>query len=137
MILKSIISLALSGLLFLSPAFAGQKKAPFDGNAALGYLKILASDAMEGRMSGEIGGEAAADYIAGKLREWGLEPAGMNGGYFQPMTYEYNRPGRGAALEILANEKKREFVYGEDWRPQTYSGSGHFAADIVFVGQPP
>jgi hypothetical protein len=82
-------------------------------------------------MSGEPGGQAAAEYIVSRLKEWGLEPAGPNGSYYQDMTYEYCREERGASLGIIAHDRDREFVYGEDWRRYTYSGSGTFAAGIV------
>jgi aminopeptidase YwaD len=136
MILRSIISLVLSGYLFFSPALAQtkDKKASFDGQAAFGYVRVLAADTMLGRKSGELGGRMTAEYIVSKLKEWGLEPAGTNGSFYQDLTIEYNEPEKGAALEILASGKKREFVYGEDWRQQRYSGSGHFAGDIVFIG---
>jgi len=136
MILKSIISLVLSVSLFFSPALSQtkDKKASFDGQAAFGYVQALAADTMLGRKSGELGGRMAAEYIVSKLKEWRLEPAGSNGSFYQDLTIEYYEPEKGAALEILAYGKKREFVHGEDWRQQRYSGSGHFAADIVFVG---
>jgi hypothetical protein len=136
MALKLTLSLFLSAQLFFSPALAQtrDKKAAFDGQAAFGYVEALAADAMMGRKSGEPGGRMAAEYIVSKLKEWGLEPAGPNGSFYQDMTFEYYEPEKGAALEILASGKKREFVYEEDWRQQTYSGSGHFAADIVFAG---
>lgn len=134
MIRKSIMSLGFGVLFVFSFAPAQQKKVVFDGQAAFSYIQVLAADAMMGRKSGEPGGRMAAEYIASKLKEWGLEPAGPKGGYYQDMTYEYYEAGRGAALEIVADQKKREFVYGEDWHQQKYSGSGHFAADIVFAG---
>ncbi len=89
---------------------------------------------MEGRKSGERGGRAAAEYIVSKLRGWGLEPAGPKGDFYQDMTYEYDEVERGATLDIIAHNSRREFVYGEDWRKYTYSGSGAFGAGIVFVG---
>ena len=136
MIPRSIISLVLSAALFFSPAL-GQtkdKKISFDGQAAFGYVRALAADSMLGRKSGELGGRMAAEYIVSKLKEWGLEPAGTDGSFYQDLTIEYNEPEKGAAFEILASGKKREFVYGEDWRQQRYSGSGHFVGDIVFIG---
>jgi hypothetical protein len=134
MILRTIISLALSAYLFLSPALAQNKKASFDGQAAFTYTKILADDAMLGRRSGEPGGRMAAEYIASKLKEWGLEPAGDRGSFFQDFTFEYHSVARDASLAVFAAEKKRDFVYGEDWRQQRYSGSAQVSADIVFVG---
>lgn len=110
------------------------KKAAFDGQAAYNYVKVLASDAMQGRESGEPGERMAADYIAAKLKEWGLEPAGANGGYFQDFTFEYHDVARDAALQVYAGGKAREFIYGEDWRQQRYSGSAAVTAEVVFVG---
>ncbi len=136
MIWRSVVAAFLSLFVFFSPgpAQTKDKKASFDGKAAWSYVQALAADTMLGRKSGELGGRMGAEYIVSKLREWGLEPAGSNGSFYQDLTIEYNEPEKGAALEILAFGKKREFVYGEDWRQQRYSGSGHFAADIVFVG---
>jgi hypothetical protein len=134
MIPRSVIAVFLSVFLFISPAQSQDKKASFDGQAALDYIKVLASDAMFGRMSGEPGGEAAADYIAAKLKEWGLEPAGSNGSYFQDMTYEYYRIEKGAALGIVAHNKTRDFVYGEDWRELRFSGSLTAGLEVVFIG---
>jgi len=134
MILRPILSLVLSVFLFVSPALSQGKRASFDGQAAFEYIKVLASDAMLGRKSGEPGGQMAAEYIASKLKEWGIEAAGPKGSYFQDMTYEYYEAERGATLGIIAHNKTREFVYGEDWRQQRYSGSGTFGAGIVFVG---
>ncbi len=134
MILRSVVALLLSVFVFISPAPSQDKKASFDGQAAFEYIKVLASDAMFGRKSGEPGGEAAAEYIAAKLKEWGLEPAGSKGGYFQDMTYEYYEVEKGAALDIVAHNKTRDFIYGEDWRQYRYSGSLTAGASIVFVG---
>ncbi len=117
-----------------SPVLSQSRKVAFDGQAAYEYDKVLSSDAMQGRMSGEPGGQAAAEYIVSKFREWGLEPAGPKGSFYQDMTYEYYRAEQGATLDVIAHNRKREFVHGEDWRQYTYSGSGTFGAGIVFVG---
>lgn len=134
MIRKPVITLILGASLLVSPALSQGKKSTFDGQAAFDYVKALASDAMLGRKSGESGGRMAAEYVAGKLKEWGLEPAGPKASYYQDMTYEYYAVERGATLDIIAHNKKREFIYGEDWRQQPFSGSGMLGAEIVFVG---
>ncbi len=46
----------------------------------------LADDAMQGRVPGSEGHEAAAEYIAAQFREAGLEPAGDDGSYFQSFS---------------------------------------------------
>ena len=131
---KSLIVFALGALLLLSPAMAQQKKIAFDAQSAFDLVKVLSTDAMQGRMSGEPGGRMAADYIAAKLKEWKLDPAGLAGGYFQDITFEYYEVARGASLDVIAGAAKRDFVYGEDWSASRFSGSGSFGAEIVFVG---
>jgi hypothetical protein len=131
---RTTVSLVLSAFLFLPSALSQEKKASFSGQAAFSYIEVLAADAMLGRRSGEPGGRMAAEYIVSKLKEWGLEPAGSQGSFYQDLTIEYTDIARDATLEILDWGKKREFVYGEDWRAQRYSGSGHLAAEVVFVG---
>jgi Zn-dependent M28 family amino/carboxypeptidase len=46
-------------------------------------VKYLSSDELEGRGTGQKGGDAAADYIAAQFKSYGLKPAGDNGSYFQ------------------------------------------------------
>jgi hypothetical protein len=69
----------------------------------MSYLKVLASDSMEGRESGQPGGVKAEEYIAAKLREWGLKPAGDNETFFQNITLEHRHVEEGVVLEIVAD----------------------------------
>ena len=47
-----------------------------------GHLRFLSHDLLEGRAPATRGGRLTAEYIAGQLRESGVEP-GVDGGYFQ------------------------------------------------------
>jgi hypothetical protein len=51
-------------------------------------VAVLADDKMEGRLTGTPGYQRAADYVVTQARAIGLEPAGDNGGYFQPVAFE-------------------------------------------------
>lgn len=110
------------------------KGVEFDGNLAWGYIEDLSKDEMLGRKSGHPGGVMAEDYIASKLKEWGIEPAGDAGTYFQTFTFPYWNLNEGTVLEVRAGDQHRDFYYSEDWRVQKYSGSGQFTAEIVFAG---
>jgi len=46
-------------------------------------VKYLSSDELEGRGTGQKGGDAAANWIADQFKSYGLKPAGTNGSYFQ------------------------------------------------------
>src|SRR4029450_13721215 len=47
------------------------------------HLEYIASDALEGRDALSPGFRSAADYVAARLREDGVTPAGDKGTYFQ------------------------------------------------------
>ncbi len=48
-----------------------------------GHVNFLAGDILEGREAGSRGGHAAGKYIVDHLQEIGLQPAGVDGTYFQ------------------------------------------------------
>ena len=50
-------------------------------------VSTLASDGMEGRLTGSAGYDRAADHVVSRLKEIGLRPAGV-GGWFQPVAFE-------------------------------------------------
>src|SRR5438132_8300612 len=50
------------------------------------HLKYLADDLLEGRAPATRGGELAAKYVAAQFEALGLEPAGPDGSYFQPVA---------------------------------------------------
>ena len=51
------------------------------GDAVADHMRTLSSDDFLGRAPGHVGGDVAADYIADRFREYGLEAPG--GSYFQ------------------------------------------------------
>jgi len=118
----------------LSKSKTKVEKVSFDAQAAWSYIKALSSESMQGRKSGQPGAAMAEEYIASKFKEWGLEPAGDSGTYFQNFTIEHRHIEEGVKLEIITQRERRDFYYGEDWLVQSYSGSGNFSAEIVFVG---
>lgn len=127
----------LVGLSFIFAPALGQPKSrrfDFEAQAALSFIRDLASDAMLGRRSGHQGGEVAANYIAARFKEWGIEPAGKNGTYFQNFTVDLNLVEEGVHFELITPRGRRTFYYGEDWRVQGFSGSAHGTAEIIFAG---
>ena len=50
------------------------------------HEEFLASDALQGRGSGTHDELVAATYVASELRQYGIEPAGDNGGYIQRLA---------------------------------------------------
>jgi len=97
------------------------------------HVNYLASDELEGRGVGSRGIELAADYIADRFREIGLEPAGDNGTYFQSfemtlrrtLTDEARLSIKGAATPLRLRE---------DFVPFNFSSDEAFSGPVVFCG---
>src|SRR5438094_806549 len=75
-------------LAFVATTAASQRLSPIpvDTAAMDAHLRFLASDLLEGRAPATRGGRLAAEYIAAQFQALGLEPAGANGTYFQPVA---------------------------------------------------
>src|SRR5688572_25349233 len=71
-------------LLFASAASA-QSGPPITAADLRPHIEVLASDAFEGRAPGTQGERRTTDYIVEQLRARGLEPAGENGSWLQPV----------------------------------------------------
>jgi membrane dipeptidase len=107
-----------------------------DGEKAYEHIKILASDALQGRMSGTPGYRKAAEYVATKFKELGLQPAGDKASWFQEVDLkdfrEFVPPIR---MEITAPQRRSYFPgYGRDFQPMTGTGSGVATGKLAFAG---
>jgi len=133
------------------PAVAQQTQAKLsdviteaDLRAHVGYL---ASDALEGRLTGSSGIQAAANYLVLCLQKAGFGPADKKWGYQQPfsftadvqlapapakntLVYDANKgpgPGVGAGVHQVLHT-------GADYLPLVFSANGQASADVVFAG---
>jgi hypothetical protein len=92
-------------------------------------VRWLADDAREGRGIGTAGLDEARQWLAGRFRALGVEPAG-DGGYFEsfdvPVAVEV-RPGTAVTLDGAA-------LPGDSFRPAAFSGSGDVAGEVVAAG---
>ncbi len=101
------------------------------------YVRFLSHDLLEGRGTGQRGGDIAAEYIATQFAEYGLKPAGDNGSYLQkvplvgvttlPDTQFSLVPKQGAAMNLKPLD---EYVAYD----QTQQAQTDVDADIVYVG---
>jgi Zn-dependent M28 family amino/carboxypeptidase len=101
------------------------------------HVRFLSHDLLEGRGTGQRGGEIAAEYIATQFAEYGLKPAGDHGTFMQkvplvgittsPETQFSLVPKQGEAMNL---KQLDEYVaYDQTQQPQS-----EVDADIVFVG---
>ena len=100
------------------------------------HVGYLASDQMEGRLTGTLGARRATEYVASAFQFLGLEPAGDDGTYFQSFEFTSGVSlGPENHLRERGNESGEDFVVDQDWRPLAFSKSGRIdPAGIVFAG---
>jgi TonB family protein len=100
-------------------------------------VKYLSSDELEGRGTGQKGGDVAADYIAAQFKSFGLKPAGDNGTFFQnvPMVGVKTLPSTTFAF-VPANGAPMQLKNLDDYvtSNETQTATADFDAPIVFVG---
>lgn len=100
------------------------------------HVDRLASEEMEGRMTGTRGELLATGYAASVLSRLGLEPAGDGGSYFQSFPFTAGVSlGSGNRLEIVSGDERKPLRVDHDWRPLSFSATGAFGASpVVFAG---
>jgi Zn-dependent M28 family amino/carboxypeptidase len=108
-----------------------------DAGRISAHVRFLADDALEGRGPGVRGGDIAAKYIASQFAQYGLKPAGDNGGYFQnvdfvgvltqPATSFALQPASGNAVQLKLRD---DFVVNDQAQGET----ADIDAPVVFVG---
>ena len=74
-------------------------------------------------------GGLAEKYVAGKMVDFGLDPADRAGAYLEPFTFPSQHTK--AASLLVAGDK---LVFGDDFVDLNYTGSGTVEAEVVFCG---
>ena len=100
------------------------------------HVQALASDEMEGRLTGAPGGKRAAEYVAAAFKAAGLLPAGDAGTYMQSFEFTAGVSlDKDNALNATIAGKALDLKSDIDWRPLSFSRVGAAApADVVFAG---
>ncbi len=123
----------------LAPAVAAAQPAPgIDMGRVSAHVRILASDAFEGRGPGTPGEAKTVEYIVAQFKAEGLEPAGDGGGWTQAVTLNRFATRPGASTSVRAGGRATPLTYAEDAVVQSRKpGVSHVAvrdAPLVFVG---
>src|SRR5437667_5070945 len=103
-----------------------------------GEVGYLASEALEGRLTGTTGSQRAAEFIADQLRRAGLKPFGQTSGFFQPFEFT-------SGVQVVRNENhlavstepglaSGSFEVEKDFRPLSFTSNGEFEGEVVFAG---
>jgi Zn-dependent M28 family amino/carboxypeptidase len=138
-IVSSVVLTALAGSLALAwPAHAANKTqaATVKEGPLRGHLSFLASDALEGRGTGQRGGELTVAYLESQAMAVGLQPA--NGGsYRQEVKIAGVRSlPQQSNVGIIAGGQALPMAFGADWvwGPGDAKPEHSMDAELVFVG---
>src|SRR5438132_6164989 len=106
-----------------------------DGRMWWNYVRVLASDDMEGRETGSEGLRKAASYIVEQAKKDGLQPAGSDG-FYQPVKLRSRQIDENqSSLALVRDEKRVPLVLGEDAMFSTRVDLvPEVDAPLVFVG---
>ncbi|MDE0039460.1 MAG: M20/M25/M40 family metallo-hydrolase [Gammaproteobacteria bacterium] len=120
-----------------SPTRSATSAPPDDAESRLrASVEYLASDELEGRMTGSQGARTAAEYIAEALLATGLEPFGDDGTYFQ--TFEFTADRRilpeANALRAETGDGSQTYQVDTDFRPLSFTANADVQGEVVFAG---
>ncbi len=128
-------SMAFALLVCLSPLQAAAPDLHAEGQKWWSYVQYLASDQMEGRLTGSEGYRKAARYVVEQFKANGLQPKGVDG-YLQPVKFDVQRiQAAQSQLTLIQDGQQHPLSLGEDALlgsrlPQPKS----IEAPLVFVG---
>ncbi|HSE20988.1 MAG TPA: M28 family peptidase [Pyrinomonadaceae bacterium] len=121
--------------LAVAPAAAlSASEREFSESVKLGTIReivaALSADDMQGRGTGQPGGDKAAQFIADKFARLGLKPLGDKGSYLQAIRFRELQFMNETSLKIGADTLK----LGQDFYiTPPYSGEKNVKGDLVFV----
>ena len=135
----AVLTVLASSLAFAYPVHAAPNKAQaatVQEAPLRGHLSFLASDALEGRGTGQRGGELTVTYLESQAMAAGLKPANGNS-YRQEVKIAGVRPlPQQSNVGIIAGGQALPLAFGADWvwAPGDAKPEHSMDAELVFVG---
>jgi Zn-dependent M28 family amino/carboxypeptidase len=135
--LRSICVVAASvvlGSTLVSAEDANSDLAP--GKEWWAVVQALANDSMRGRLTGSDEYLRAAAYVVDQFKSYGLEPAGVNGGFYQPVKFDVQRVlAKKSSMSLVVDGKVEPLTLGTDAVLGARSAQvDHIDAPLVFLG---
>jgi hypothetical protein len=105
----------------------------------LNYVTELASEKYQGRLTGTVGFNNAAQWAVDLFRQWNIKPLGDNGTWFQefPNPYTLVLESGQVTLRIPVGKTdtiSKSYRYEDDYFPGSTSDAGSVTAEVVYVG---
>lgn len=99
-------------------------------------VQSLANDSTRGRLTGSDEYLRAAAYVVDQFKSYGLEPAGVNGGFYQPVKFDVQRVlAEKSSMSLVVDGKVEPLTLGTDAVLGARSAQvDHVDAPLVFIG---
>jgi hypothetical protein len=100
------------------------------------HVEYLASDALEGRLTGTRGEILATEYVASVMEKAGLLPFGDEDGWYEPFPFTAGVAlGPKNALSLKGVEGEAPLKVETHWKPLSYSEVGEVkGTGVIFAG---
>ncbi len=149
---KTFLTIFICVFLFLTSVLIGQRRErelsdeekilqtmhAISSHDLFDYVKELASDKYEGRLTGTEGYNASARWVASHFEKWGVAPVGDNDTYFQafpnPYTLVFEDCEVSLHIPVKDGTIKKYYRYFDEFIPGSTSGSGEVTAEVIYVG---
>ncbi len=123
----------VSAICLLAALLAGAP--PASGAGALEeHVTYLASEELEGRLTGSGGERLAADYLAAQLEKLGAAPLPGRDAFLMPFEFTAGTNDGGSSLALAASEVEQEWTGVDTVQALSFSDNGAVTGGVVFAG---
>ncbi|MGB3562794.1 MAG: M20/M25/M40 family metallo-hydrolase [Thermoanaerobaculia bacterium] len=98
------------------------------------HVEYLASDQLDGRLTGTAGERRAADYLVRELEQLGAKPLPGREGFELPFEFTSGSSDAGSTIKIGHPAGERGWTGGEKIQALSFSDSGSVTGPVVFAG---
>jgi len=130
-----LAAIVTCGIVFGSTVAFAQNKPDRETARWWSNVQYMASDAMEGRDTGTVAYQRAAEWVAKQFQDAGLKPAGTDG-YMQPVPmHQVALVADKSSVSLVRGDKSEPLKLLHDLTVAAGAGiSGHVEGPLVFVG---
>ena len=105
----------------------------------MGWVEKLCSAEFNGRLTGTPEYVASAEWVAARLKDWGIQPGEENNSWFQWFDWPYTVVNDIGYLSLNLRQPDgsvilKKYNYPDDYYPGMNSGSGEVTSEVIFAG---
>ena len=103
------------------------------------WVTEMSSDKYKGRLTGTPEYLAVAEWVASKLKSWGVQPGGDDGTYFQWFDRPWNELHELGYLALHIEQDdgtviEKSYSFPDEFFPGITTASGELTAEVIYIG---